>query len=61
MFSSVATCGDGSVTCDEHALCDDTDGTIMCTCMDGYEGDGLTCAGIDLSLFIGQDVHSRKY
>ena len=33
--------------CDENASCVDTGGTPICTCHDGFAGDGHTCADID--------------
>jgi hypothetical protein len=34
-------------SCDEHASCDDSGGTPMCTCDAGWTGDGYTCEDID--------------
>lgn len=33
--------------CDANAVCDDTGDSIVCTCAEGYQGDGRTCTDID--------------
>ena len=30
--------------CSDNAVCSDTEGSYNCTCVDGYEGDGMNCA-----------------
>ena len=32
--------------CDVNANCTDTDGSFICTCNQGYEGDGVNCTGM---------------
>lgn len=32
--------------CDVNALCTNTDGSYICRCIRGYEGDGRNCTGI---------------
>lgn len=39
------TCAD--ITCAEHATCDDSTGTPLCTCDPGYEGDRQHCLDVD--------------
>lgn len=39
------TCADNP--CDEHATCDDTAGTVTCTCNQGWTGDGFSCSDIN--------------
>ncbi|XP_071835360.1 uncharacterized protein [Apostichopus japonicus] len=34
---------DQSYQCSEHATCDERNGVRKCYCIDGYEGDGVTC------------------
>ena len=34
--------------CDANALCTNTEGSYVCRCMKGYEGDGSLCTGIQL-------------
>ena len=34
-------------SCDANATCDDGSGVIECTCNEGWDGDGLTCADLD--------------
>ena len=31
--------------CDENAHCNNTEGSYVCVCNDGYTGDGLLCHG----------------
>ena len=31
--------------CDRNALCTNTEGSYLCRCIRGYEGDGRTCTG----------------
>ena len=32
-------------TCDANAECTDTPGSFVCTCKEGFSGDGFTCTG----------------
>ena len=34
--------------CDSNALCNNTDGSYICGCLSGYQGDGRSCTGKDL-------------
>ena len=36
-------CADGLHDCDADATCTDTEGSYICTCKDGFTGDGFTC------------------
>ena len=29
--------------CSDNAVCSDTEGDYNCTCVDGYEGNGINC------------------
>ena len=31
--------------CDPNALCTNTEGSYVCRCIRGYQGDGKTCTG----------------
>lgn len=31
--------------CDSNALCTNSEGSYVCRCIRGYEGDGRTCSG----------------
>ena len=44
--------------CDTNALCTNTDGSYVCRCLRGYEGDGRNCTGI--YLFV-QELHNGMY
>ena len=35
----------GGNECDSNALCTNTDGSYICRCLKGYEGDGRACTG----------------
>jgi hypothetical protein len=39
------TCEDNP--CDGHATCDDSTGTVTCTCNQGWTGDGFSCSDIN--------------
>ena len=40
-------CADMTDTCDDSlAICTNTVGSFMCTCIAGYSGNGVTCEGI---------------
>lgn len=32
--------------CDPNALCTNTEGSYVCRCLKGYEGDGRNCTGM---------------
>ena len=32
--------------CDSNANCTDTEGSFDCQCLQGFQGDGVTCRGI---------------
>ena len=32
--------------CDPNALCTNTEGSYVCRCLNGYQGDGRNCTGI---------------
>ena len=40
-------CEDGSHACDANATCEDTKDFYLCTCNEGYEGDGTSCTDIN--------------
>jgi hypothetical protein len=43
--SARAVCG--GVVCHEHAGCSGSGAAAVCTCLDGYEGDGTECTDVD--------------
>ena len=32
-------------SCDNNALCENTEGSFMCVCHEGFYGDGFNCTG----------------
>ncbi|MCA9515992.1 MAG: carboxypeptidase regulatory-like domain-containing protein, partial [Myxococcales bacterium] len=44
----VDECGDDALNdCDANATCENTVGSYVCTCDDGWDGDGTSCADVD--------------
>lgn len=43
--ADVDECSTSNPPCSPQAICQDTSGSYLCMCMQGYEGDGLTCTG----------------
>lgn len=39
---------DAANLCDENADCTNTNGSHVCTCRQGFSGDGTTCEGIEV-------------
>ena len=45
-FSDIDECVEpGASNCDQNALCTNTEGSYVCRCLNGYDGDGKTCKG----------------
>jgi len=44
--------------CDLNALCNNTEGSYTCRCLNGYEGDGRNCTGI---LFVISTANVVEY
>ena len=42
-------CEDERNECNDNALCTNTEGSYVCRCLEGYQGDGKTCIGRALS------------
>jgi len=53
-IADIDECSSGH-TCDSSASCQNTDGSYVCTCDEGYTGDGHTCRG--MSLFVISAVY----
>ena len=45
LFSDINECSDGNHVCDVNSNCNNTDGSHICTCKEGYTGDGQSCQG----------------
>ena len=43
--SDIDECQLGRDDCDENAECTNTLGSYVCTCKEGYSGDGTACIG----------------
>ena len=51
MQTDIDECADAN-PCDADATCENTPGAFICTCNDGFAGDGMTCAG----MYICEDI-----
>ena len=45
IFSDVDECQDGTHRCDLNALCNNSVGSFICACFQGYSGSGIVCSG----------------
>ena len=45
LFSDINECSDGNHVCDVNSNCNNTDGSHICSCKEGYTGDGQLCQG----------------
>ena len=45
LFLDINECSDGNHVCDVNSNCNNTDGSHICTCKEGYTGDGQSCQG----------------
>lgn len=43
---NINECAQTTSPCSKNAVCTDTDGSFMCTCKTGFNGDGVTCIGM---------------
>ena len=49
VFVDVDECVESEANeCDSQALCTNTEGSYVCRCLKGFEGDGRNCTGIDV-------------
>lgn len=48
----VDECSDKADDCDVNADCTNTDGSFYCTCRSGFEGNGRSCKGDQLSFTV---------
>ena len=46
LTSDVDECAGGENDCDTNALCTNTEGSYICRCLRGYDGDGRNCEGM---------------
>ena len=44
-YIDIDKCDLGTHNCDRNANCNDTIGSFVCTCNDGYSGNGTSCTG----------------
>ena len=45
-------CLDNTHDCAAEANCTNTAGSFICTCHDGYQGNGTTCQGTEISKYL---------
>ena len=43
LFTDVDECISGTHNCSNNATCTDSDGSYLCSCKPGYDGDGYAC------------------
>ena len=43
LHTDIDECVRGADNCDINVICSDTEGSFNCTCVTGYEGDGVNC------------------
>ena len=49
IFIDVDECASSELNeCDPKALCTNSEGSYICRCLSGYQGDGRSCTGKDL-------------
>ena len=46
-FLDINECIRNTDNCHANALCTNTDGSFQCTCLTGYAGNGVICAGME--------------
>lgn len=46
LTSDIDECANDDNDCDTNALCTNTEGSYICRCLKGYEGDGRICVGM---------------
>ena len=51
----------GELNCDMNAVCNNTEGSHICTCKPGYTGDGSNCTGNNMFLFFVSSYIRQKY
>ena len=52
----------GASTCDPNAICNNTEGSYVCRCLDGYEGDGRNCKGrVPLLVSLVPDFNFKNF
>ena len=46
MIADIDECASSETNeCDTNALCNNTKGSYVCRCVEGFEGDGQSCTG----------------
>lgn len=58
--SDIDECSAESNPCDENADCTNNDGSYICTCKEGFAGNGATCEGLTKCFKLFQSVNCHK-
>ena len=62
-FTDIDECIEDTHSCDGNASCTNTIGSYNCTCVFGFEGDGLNCTGIcsRINLLLSLHIHNLPF
>ena len=59
LLSDTDECSEGLNACDDNASCTNTQGGYNCTCNTGYAGNGSTCSGTYVCMYISENIMPR--
>ena len=53
LFADINECAKPEANdCDTNATCNNTEGSYVCRCISGYQGDGKNCKGINTFILV---------
>jgi hypothetical protein len=53
IFTDIDECSNATDEChEEYGVCNNTDGSYVCSCIDGYSGDGFNCTGLNNYIYV---------
>ena len=61
VFLDIDECVANTHDCAAKADCENTEGSFICTCHDGYQGDGKTCQGAEITKWHAQSLTLFTY